>query len=57
MAKESDPPGKPGDSATAAEQYVVKDPERFALNVARTIEQAGKAASAWADCSPIGRIT
>ncbi len=36
------------DSATAAEQYVVKDPERFALNVARTIEQAGKAASAWA---------
>ncbi|HEY5818375.1 MAG TPA: class I poly(R)-hydroxyalkanoic acid synthase [Mesorhizobium sp.] len=48
MAKESDPPGKPGDSATAAEQYVVKDPERFALNVARTIEQAGKAASAWA---------
>ena len=48
MAKESDPPGKPGNSATAAEQYVVKDPERFALNVARTIEQAGKAASAWA---------
>jgi polyhydroxyalkanoate synthase len=32
----------------SVEQYLVKDPERFALNVARMIEQAGKAASAWA---------
>ncbi|MBN9070842.1 MAG: class I poly(R)-hydroxyalkanoic acid synthase [Rhizobiales bacterium] len=30
-----------------AEQYVIKDPEQFALNVAKMIEEAGKAASAW----------
>ncbi len=30
-----------------AENYVVKDPQRFALNLARTIEEAGKAAAAW----------
>jgi polyhydroxyalkanoate synthase len=35
--------------ASSVEQYLVKDPERFALNVARMIEQAGKAASAWAE--------
>ena len=27
---------------------VIKDPERFALNLARMIEEAGKAAAAWA---------
>lgn len=27
--------------------YAVKDPETFALNMARAVEQAGKAASAW----------
>jgi polyhydroxyalkanoate synthase subunit PhaC len=30
------------------EQYIVKDPERFALNLARFVEEAGKAAAAWA---------
>jgi polyhydroxyalkanoate synthase len=39
-------PGKDGDT-TSVEQYLVQDPERFALNLARMIEQAGKAASAW----------
>ncbi|MBX3531831.1 MAG: class I poly(R)-hydroxyalkanoic acid synthase [Rhizobiaceae bacterium] len=40
-------PGNPnGDQAL--DQYLVKDPQRFALNLARTIEQAGKAAAAWA---------
>jgi polyhydroxyalkanoate synthase len=29
------------------EQYLVKDPERFALNLARAVEEAGKAAAAW----------
>ena len=29
------------------DQYVVKDPEQFALNLAKMIEQAGKAAAAW----------
>ena len=37
------------------EQYLVKDPERFALNLARMIEEAGKAASAWADAAREGR--
>jgi len=31
------------------EQYLVKDPERFAVNLARMVEQAGKAASAWVE--------
>jgi polyhydroxyalkanoate synthase subunit PhaC len=30
-----------------AEPYLVKDPERLALNLARAIEEAGKAAAAW----------
>ena len=43
-------PGKTEEQDTSSvEQYLVKDPERFALNVARMIEQAGKAASAWAE--------
>ena len=43
-------PGKTEEQDTSpVEQYLVKDPERFALNVARMIEQAGKAASAWAE--------
>ena len=43
-------PGKPEDTdPSLVEQYLVKDPERFALNMARMIEQAGKAASAWAE--------
>jgi polyhydroxyalkanoate synthase subunit PhaC len=29
------------------EQYLVKDPERFAMNMAKMIEEAGKAAAAW----------
>ena len=36
-----------GDSAASVEQYLIKDPERFALNLARMVEEAGKAASAW----------
>ncbi|KQT86414.1 class I poly(R)-hydroxyalkanoic acid synthase [Aurantimonas sp. Leaf443] len=33
----------------AHEKYVVKDPEAFARNMARTLEQLGKAASAWVE--------
>jgi polyhydroxyalkanoate synthase len=29
------------------DQYIIKDPERFALNLARFMEEAGKAAAAW----------
>ncbi len=32
---------------SSVEQYLIKDPERFALNLARMVEEAGKAASAW----------
>jgi polyhydroxyalkanoate synthase len=39
--------GTEGDSAASVEQYLIKDPERFALNLARMVEEAGKAASAW----------
>jgi polyhydroxyalkanoate synthase len=38
------------------EQYLVKDPERFALNFARMIEEAGKAAAAWAEPREKGEI-
>ncbi len=34
----------------------MKDPERFALNMARMIEQAGKAASAWAEPREKGEV-
>lgn len=32
---------------SSVEQYVISDPDRFALNLARMVEEAGKAASAW----------
>src|SRR5690606_5744155 len=38
------------------EQYLVKDPERFALNIARAIEQAGKAAAACAAAREAGEV-
>ncbi|MFD9896672.1 class I poly(R)-hydroxyalkanoic acid synthase [Mesorhizobium sp. UC74_2] len=40
----------------SVEQYLVKDPERFALNLARVVEQAGKAASAWAEPRERGEV-
>ncbi|HTV69583.1 MAG TPA: class I poly(R)-hydroxyalkanoic acid synthase [Rhizobiaceae bacterium] len=49
MAKDPDS-GKGGEEIPASvEQYLVKDPERFALNLARMVEEAGKAAAAWAE--------
>ena len=44
------------DEASDVDQYIVKDPERFALNLARMIEQAGKAASAWAEPREKGEV-
>ncbi|WP_246249284.1 PHA/PHB synthase family protein [Chelativorans alearense] len=35
------------DGGTSLESYMVRDPERFALNLARALEEAGKAAAAW----------
>ena len=48
MTKTAEPGNKGAEPASDVDQYMVKDPERFALNLARMIEQAGKAASAWA---------
>ena len=55
MTKTPDP-GKDSPEASAVDQYLVKDPERFALNMARMIEQAGKAASAWAEPREKGEV-
>ncbi|RWE60226.1 class I poly(R)-hydroxyalkanoic acid synthase [Mesorhizobium sp.] len=49
MSKTPDSGKAEDDQGSTVEQYLVKDPERFALNMARMIEQAGKAASAWAE--------
>ena len=39
--------GFPGFDPKTIEPYVVKDPEALTVNLARTVEQLGKAASAW----------
>lgn len=44
-------------AASDIEQYLIKEPEQFALNLARMVEQAGKAASAWAGPRERGEIT
>ncbi|MGX9177686.1 class I poly(R)-hydroxyalkanoic acid synthase [Mesorhizobium sp. BHbdii] len=56
MSKTPDSGKAEDDQASTVEQYLVKDPERFALNVARMIEQAGKAASAWAEPREKGEV-
>src|SRR5690606_6240871 len=44
------------DQRDPIDQYLVKDPQRFALNIARTIEEAGKAAAAWAAPRESGEV-
>jgi polyhydroxyalkanoate synthase len=44
------------DTKSDVEQYLVKDPEQFALNLARMVEQAGKAASAWVESREKGEL-
>ncbi|WP_438748656.1 poly(3-hydroxyalkanoate) polymerase subunit PhaC [Pararhizobium sp. O133] len=39
--------GFPGFDPKSVDPYIVKDPEAFTMNLARTLEQLGKAASAW----------
>jgi polyhydroxyalkanoate synthase subunit PhaC len=56
MSKAAEPGKSDAGEAPDVEQYLVKDPERFALNFARMVEQAGKAASAWADPRERGEI-
>ena len=48
--------GKTDIEPPSVEQYLVKDPERFALNMARMVEQAGKAAAAWAEPREKGEV-
>lgn len=56
MDNASGPRKTPEADTSAVEQYLVKDPESFALNMARMIEQAGKAAAAWAGPRENGEI-
>jgi polyhydroxyalkanoate synthase len=48
MTKPTDAPRADKPEPSAVDQYLIKDPERFAVNLARMIEEAGKAAAAWA---------
>jgi polyhydroxyalkanoate synthase len=43
-------------SSTSADAYVVKNPEAFAHNVARMLEELGKAASAWLEPREKGEV-
>jgi polyhydroxyalkanoate synthase len=56
MPKEPEQGKTGGESESGVDQYLVKDPERFALNLARMIEQAGKAASAWVEPREKGEV-
>ncbi|SJM34141.1 class I poly(R)-hydroxyalkanoic acid synthase [Mesorhizobium delmotii] len=56
MSKTPDSGKTEDERPSTVEQYLVKDPERFALNMARMIEQAGKAASAWAEPREKGEV-
>lgn len=56
MAEKRKPEDAGETGETPVEQYLVKDPERFALNFAHMIEEAGKAASAWAKPRESGEV-
>ncbi|WP_421925454.1 class I poly(R)-hydroxyalkanoic acid synthase [Neoaquamicrobium sediminum] len=47
MAKSDDSGSDQKKQHSSVDQYLVKDPERFAVNLARAVEEAGKAAAAW----------
>ena len=51
------PQGFAGFDPKSVEPYLVKDPEAMALNVAKTIENLGKAASAWIEPREAGLVT
>jgi polyhydroxyalkanoate synthase len=56
MTRAADPKKSDAEPASPVDQYLVKDPEQFALNLARMIEQAGKAAAAWAEPRERGEL-
>ncbi|TAN19114.1 MAG: hypothetical protein EPN45_00870 [Rhizobiaceae bacterium] len=45
------------ETAFSIDPYVIKDPEQFTLNLARAIEQLGKAASAWVTPREKGEVS
>ena len=47
MTTRDDSSNSETENRSKVDQYLVKDPERLAVNLARAIEQAGKAAAAW----------
>jgi polyhydroxyalkanoate synthase len=49
-------PQQESGSGTLGEEFVVKDPEAFARNMARMLEQIGKAAGAWLEPREKGEI-
>src|SRR5690606_25855913 len=56
MATRTDSGNAQGQTAPAVEQYLIKDPERFTLNLARAMEAAGKAAAAWTAPRETGEV-
>lgn len=47
MNARGDSDNKQKKNTSSVDQYLVKDPERFALNMTRAVEEMGKAAAAW----------
>lgn len=47
MNARGDSDNKQKNNTSSVDQYLVKDPERFALNMTRAVEEMGKAAAAW----------
>ena len=48
MAQPGEKTASSAEPAAEIDKFVVKDPEQFAMNMARMVEEAGKAAAAWA---------
>ncbi|MDP3618568.1 MAG: hypothetical protein Q8R63_02130, partial [Ramlibacter sp.] len=55
MADKNDT-GASGPDTPAVSPYLVKDPDQFALNMARMVEAAGKAAAAWSGPRERGEV-
>jgi polyhydroxyalkanoate synthase len=55
MADKTDK-GPSGPDAPGVAQYLVKDPDQFALNMARMVEAAGKAAAEWSGPRERGEV-
>lgn len=56
MTARGDSDNKQKKNSSSVDQYLVKDPERFALNMTRAIEEMGKAAAAWTSPREKGEV-